>query len=220
LITIYLYNFSVLPLDNMPIKTFYLQNLFSFLNIGLAASVLSAITARFVFPAVSMEGEAFWIVQAAPVLMKYFLWIKFFLYYIPLVILAEVLVIFSNILLRVSPFMMVLSAITIFCIVPAVVGLGIGLGAIYADFKSENPAQVVTGFGGLLFMILSFSLITGVIILEAGPVYYIFMAQLREHSLSLMQIIWIIGSFSLALFLCLLAMFYPIHLGEKSLLIK
>jgi ABC-2 type transport system permease protein len=220
LIIIYLYNFSVLPLDNSPIKTVYLQNLFSFLNIGLAASVLSAISARFVFPAVSMEGEAFWIIQSAPVSIKKFLWIKFFLYYIPLVILAEVLVVFSNLLLRVSPFMMALSAITIFCLVPAVVGLATGLGAIYADFKSENPVQAVTGFGGLLFMILSFSLIAVVIILEAGPLYYILIAQLSDHSLSLMQIIWITCSFVLALFLCLLALFYTIHLGEKSLLIK
>jgi ABC-2 type transport system permease protein len=220
LVTIYLYNFSVLPLNNLPIKTVYLQNLFSFLNIGLAASVLSAISARFVFPAVSMEGEAFWIVQAAPVSTKKFLWIKFFLYYIPLIILAEILVIFSNLFLQVSPFMMVLSTITIFCLVPAVVGLATGLGAIYADFKSENPVQVVTGFGGLLFMILSFSLIAVVIFLEAGPVYYIFMAQLRGQSLSLMQMAWITCSFGLALFLSLLAIFYTIHLGEKSLLIK
>ena len=220
LVTIYLYNFSVLPLNNLPIKTVYLQNLFSFLNIGLAASVLSAISARFVFPAVSMEGEAFWIVQAAPVSTKKFLWIKFFLYYIPLIILAEILFIFSNLFLQVSPFMMVLSTITIFCLVPAVVGLATGLGAIYADFKSENPVQVVTGFGGLLFMILSFSLIAVVIILEAGPVYYIFMAQLRGQSLSLMQMAWITCSFGLALFLCLLAIFYTIHLGEKSFLIK
>jgi ABC-2 type transport system permease protein len=220
LIAIYIYNFSVLPLDNTPIKTIYLQNIFSFLNIGLAASVLAAISARFVFPAVSMEGEAFWIIQAAPISAKTFLWIKFFLYYIPLIILAEVLVVSSNLLLRVTPFMMVLSILTIFCLVPAVVGLGIGMGAVYADFKSENPANVITSFGGLLFMILSFGLIALVIILEAGPVYQIFMADLRGQSLSFMQIIWTICSFSLAFLVCLLVLFYPIRLGEKSLMIK
>jgi ABC-2 type transport system permease protein len=207
-------------LDNSPIKTIYLQNLFSFLNIGLAASVLSAISARFVFPSVSMEGEAFWIVQAAPVKMKNFLWIKFFLYYIPLIILAELLIVASNLLLRVSTFMMVLSVITTFFLVPAIVGLATGLGAVYADFKSENPANVVTSFGGLLFMILSFGLIALVIILEAGPVYQIFMANLRGHSLSLIQIIWVMSSFLLAFLLCVFAIIYPIHLGGKSLIIK
>lgn len=220
LIVIYLYNFSVLPLDKTPIKTIYLQNIFSFLNIGLVASVLSAISARFVFPAVSMEGEAFWIVLAAPVKIKNFLWIKFFLYYIPLIILAEILIVASNFLLNVSSFMMILSIITTFCLVPAIVGLATGIGAVYADFKSENPANTVTSFGGLLFMIISFALIAAVIILEAGPVYQIFMADLHGQSLSLLQTIWTVSSFGLALSLCLFAIFYPIRLGEKHLLVK
>lgn len=217
LIIIYLYNFSVLPFDKSPIKTVYLQNLFSFLNMGLAAFVLSAIAARFVFPAVSMEGAAFWIVQAAPVSLKTFLWIKFFVYYFPLLIMAEILIVVSNLLLQVSPFMMVLSIITMFCLVPAVVAMGIGLGAVYPNFKSENPAQVVTSFGGLLFMILCFALIAAVIILEAGPVYYVFMANFRNQALALWQIALLIASLVLALFLCLFAILYPMRLGERSL---
>ena len=220
LIVIYIYNFSVLPIQNMPIKTIYLQNILSFLNIGLVAAVLSAISARFVFPAVSMEGEAFWIILAAPVRIKTFLWIKFFLYYIPLVFLAEVLVISSNYLLGVSSFMMMLSMMTTFFLVPSIVGLALGIGTVYADFKSENPANTVTGFGCLLFMILSFALVAIVIILEAGPVYQIFMADLRGQHLSLLSICWAIISFGMAFFLCVLATLYPIHLGKNHLTIK
>lgn len=220
LIVVYLYNFSVLPLDKSPIKTVYLQNVFSFLNVGLAAFVLAAISARFVFPAVSMEGEAFWIIQAAPVSMKTFLWIKFFLYYIPLVILSELLIVVTNILLGVTPFMMFLSMVTIFCLVPAIVGLAVGLGARYPDFKSENPALSVTSFGGLLFMLLSFGLIAAVIILEAGPVYRIFMSKMHNQNLSGFQIFRLIASFGLALLLCIFATIYPMKLGEKNLLKK
>jgi ABC-2 type transport system permease protein len=218
LIVIYLYNFSVLPLDRAPIKTIYLQNVFSFLNVGLSAFVLSAIAARFVFPAVSMEGEAFWIIQSAPVSMKTFLWIKFFLYYLPLLLLTETLIVASNILLRVTPFMMFLSVLTIFFLVPAIVALAVGLGARYPDFKSENPAMSATSFGGVLFMLLSFSLIASVIILEAGPVYRIFMAELHGQALSVKQIIRLALSFSFALFLCIFAVFYPMKLGENNLL--
>ncbi|HNQ65125.1 MAG TPA: hypothetical protein PK004_03200 [Smithella sp.] len=220
LIVIYIYNFSVLPLESYPIKTIYLQNVFSFLNIGLAAAVLAAVAARFVFPAVSMESEAFWIVQSAPVSIGNFLWIKFFLYYIPLMMMAEGLVVASNILLNVSDFMMLLSVLTVFFLVPAIVGLATGLGAVYADFKSENPANIVTGFGGLLFMILSFGLIALVIILEAGPVYTIFMADVLGKNLTALKILWAVLSFALAIFLCLLATFYPIHLGRKRLTVK
>ncbi len=217
LIVIYLYNFSVLPLEKSPVNIIYLQNVFSFLNMGLAAFVLSAIAARFVFPAVSMESEAFWIIQAAPVSIKTFLWIKFFLYYIPLLIVSEILIIVSNILLGVTPFIMVLSIITIFCLVPAIVAMAIGLGARYPDFKSENPAMAATSFGGLLFMLCSFALIAAVIIIEAGPVYYTFMADVHGRNLSLMRVVRLIASFSFALLLCVFAVFYPMRVGEKHL---
>lgn len=217
LIVVYLYNFSVLPLDKTPIKTIYLQNLFAFLNMGLATFVLTAIAARFVFPAVSMEGDAFWIVRSSPVSIRTFLWIKFFVYYVPLVILAEILIVLSNILLQVTPFMMGLSVGTVFCVVPGVVAMGVGLGAIYPDFHSENPAQSVTSFGGLLYMILCAGFIVAIIVLEAGPVYSMFMTDVRGESFSLRQWLWMCASFAIVLILCILAVIFPMKLGERRL---
>jgi ABC-2 type transport system permease protein len=115
---------------------------------------------------------------------------------------------------------MVLSIITIFCLVPAIVALAVGLGAVYPDFKSENPALSVTSFDGLLFMLFCFGLIAAVIMLEAGPVYYAFMADVQGKNLSALQIVWLIASFALALLLCLAAIFYLMRLGEKHLLTK
>jgi ABC-2 type transport system permease protein len=217
LITVYLYNFSVLPLGQSAIQTVYLQNLFSFLNMGLAAFVLTAISARFVYPAVSCEGDAFWIVRSAPLSLRAFLWVKFAVYFLPLLILAEILIVSSNLLLQVSPFMMVLSVVTVFLMVPGVVALGVGLGAAYPDFRSENPAQSVTSFGGLLFMLLAAGFIALVILLEAGPVYAVLMAGFRGRSLSGLQILWVALSFSLVLILCILAVILPMRLGERRL---
>ncbi|MCX5856104.1 MAG: hypothetical protein NTZ24_16295, partial [Deltaproteobacteria bacterium] len=217
LIVVYLYNFSVLPLARSPIRTIYLQNLFSFLNMGLAAFVLTAVAARFVYPAVSIEGDAFWIVKSSPIQIRQFLWIKFFVYYIPLLLLAEVLIVLSNILLNVTPFMMVLSVTTVFFMVPGIVSMGVGFGAAYPDFKSENPAQSVTSFGGLLFMILCAGFIAVIIVLEAGPVYSVFMADIRGVSLTALQWVWLIGSFFLVLLLCVLAVILPMRLGEQRL---
>jgi len=217
LIAIYLYNFSVLPLEKSPMKTIDLQNLLSFLNMGLASFVLTAIAARFVFPAVSTESAAFWIVKAAPVKMRTFLWVKFFLYYIPLLFLSEVLIVSTNILLHVTDFMMVLSVVTIFCMVPGVVAMGVGLGAAYPDFQSENPAQALTSFGGLLFMILCALFIGLVIVLEAGPVYNIFVAGMTGRHLSAGQWIRVIGSFALVVLLCIMAVILPMRMGEHRL---
>ena len=217
LVVIYVYNFKVLPLEKSPIKTVYLQNLFSFLNMGLALFVLTAVTARFAYPAVSQEKDAFWLVKTSPLSIRRFLWIKFFIYYLPLLILTEVLIVATNILLQVTPFMMTLSILTVFFIVPGIVAMGVGLGAAYPDFKAENPTQTITSFGGLVFMIACAGYIGLVVILEAGPVYNLFMAGIRNNSITLSAWIWIVGSFSLVLILSLLAIFLPMRFGEKRL---
>jgi ABC-2 type transport system permease protein len=217
LVVIYVYNFKVLPLEKSPIKTMYLQNLFAFLNMGLALFVLTAVTARFAYPAVSLEREAFWLVKSSPLSMRTFLWIKFFIYYLPLLILTEILIVATNILLQVTPFMMALSGLTVFLVVPGIVAMGIGLGAAYPDFKAQNPTQTVTSFGGLIFMIACAGYIGLVVILEAGPVYNLFMAGIHNKTISLSMWIWIVGSFVLVLILSWLAICLPMRLGEKRL---
>ena len=217
LIVIYLYNFKVLPLERAPIQTVYLQNLLSFLNMALAAFVLTAITARFAFPAVSLEGPAFWLVRSSPISLKHFLWIKFFIYLIPLLILTELLIVATNLLLSVAPFMMALSTLTMLLVVPAVVALGIGLGAAFPDFNAESPAQSVTSFGGLVFMMISAGYIMVVVVLEAGPVYRIFMAKIAGNTLGLWEWVWTGGAFGLILLLTAAAIFIPMKFGHGRL---
>ncbi|MFO7972859.1 MAG: hypothetical protein R6U40_14075 [Desulfobacterales bacterium] len=217
LVVIYIYNFNVLPIEKAPIKTVYLQNLLSFLNMGLAGFVLTAVAARFAYPAVSTEKEAFWLVKSAPIPLANYLWIKFVIYCLPLLMLTEILIVATNILLKVSPFMMGLSIINIFFMVPGVVSMGIGFGAAYPDFKSENPAQTVTSFGGLLFMIACAGYIGAVIIIQAGPVYHVFMAGIKETRFSGFMWLWIIGSFGAAFIINILAIVLPMKFGEKTL---
>ncbi len=217
LIVIYLYNFSVLPLEKAPIDTIFLQNLLSFLNMALASFVIIAITARFAYPSVSTEGGAFWIVLASPISIKAFLWIKFFIYLFPLLILSELLIVATNLLLHVSPFMMALSTITFLFLIPGVVALGVGLGAAYPDFASENPTQIVTSFGGLVFMMISVAYIGVVIVLLAGPVHHYLMANLRGIPLPFSLKIWFFVTFFAALALSLTAIFVPLRFGARRL---
>lgn len=217
LLVIYIYNFGALPLDKSPIQTVYLQNLFAFLNMALALFVLTAVTARFAYPAVSLEREAFWLVKASPVSLRTFLAIKFCIYYLPLLLLTEILVVGTNLLLKVTPFMMLLSSVTVFCLVPGIVAIGIGLGAAYPDFKAENPTQTVTSFGGLVFMITCAALIGAVILLEAGPVYRIFMAGVHGRELPAGIWAWTAGSFAFALALSVAAVVLPLRFGLRRL---
>jgi ABC-2 type transport system permease protein len=217
LVVVYLYNFSVLPLKKSPIGSFYLQNLLSFLNLGLAGFVLSAVGARFVFPAVSVERRSFWIIQSSPLGLKGFLWGKFLMGLVPLLFLAEALILLTNLLLQVTPLMMVLSAATIFFMTFGITGLGVGLGAIYPRFRVENVSQIATGLGGIIYMIYSLLFVGSVVLLEAWPVYLLFMAKLGRSIISPYQWAQIGLSFAAILILNVLTVVIPMNMGQKRL---
>jgi ABC-2 type transport system permease protein len=113
--------------------------------------------------------------------------------------------------------MMGLSTITVFFMVFGITAMGVGLGAAYPNFCLENIAQAATGFGGMLFMFLCLGFIGSVIVLEAGPVYTIFMAKLRGTPITLIHWIWIIVSFGLVAAINVIAVYWPMRLGEQSL---
>jgi len=179
LILVYLYNFKVLPLDRSPMPAGTLRTLVSFANLALAGFVLSAVAVRFAFPAISLEGEAFWIMQSAPISLRALLWSKFWLNVAPLLALGELLVFFSNLLLRVPDWMMALSLLTVGLMTFGIAAINVGLGALYPNFHYDNAAEIPTSFGGAVSMIASVVFIALSVAIEAWPIYQLAMASLR-----------------------------------------
>jgi ABC-2 type transport system permease protein len=217
LVVVYLFNFKALPLNKVPGITFYLENVISFLNVGLAGFVLSSVAVRFIYPAISLEGRSFWIMMSSPVELRRFIWCKFWTSLVPLLVLAELLIMLSNTFLHVTQFMMIISTVTIFFITIAIVSLGIGIGAVYPRFRVEDVAQIHSGFGGLVYMIICVIFIGLVILLEAWPTYLIFMARIGNRSLTFFQWIEVIACFCLTVLIILSAILVPFKIGLKRL---
>jgi ABC-2 type transport system permease protein len=221
LIVVYLYNFRVLDLEKIPLTTVYLQNLLSFLNMGLAGFVISAVAIRFVFPAVSIEGKSFWLVRSAPISIRKLLWSKFWMYLVPLLLLSEILIVLSNWFLNVSGFMMGVSVVTMVFLTAGTVGLGIGLGAVYPRFSVENVAKIATGYGAILYMILAMGFVALAVSLEAWPVNVIFMstsAGTKIHASRWVLVVCALGLVSvLSLAVCVLPMQWGVrHLQARE----
>jgi ABC-2 type transport system permease protein len=217
LMVVYIYSFKLLPLERAALPSFYVQNVISFLNLGMVGFVTSAVAVRFVFPAVSLEGASFWIIRAAPISIRDFLWGKFWSSLLPLLVLAEVLIVLSNTLLKVTPFMMNLGIVTVFMMTFGITSLGVGLGAIFPKFKHENVAQIPTGFGGIVYMLMTLLFIGVVIVLEAWPVYRIFTAQTFGGHISLSGWAIIATSFLMVAVVNILAIFLPMKIGLNRL---
>ena len=181
---VYVYNFRVLDLERIPYMAGVIKNAYAFVNLAMAAFVLSAVAVRFVFPAVSAEGAAFWIVRSSPVPMRVFLWSKFWTGLAPILVLALGLTVVSNELLGVGLFLRVLSAVAIVFMTFALVGLAAGMGARYPRFGAENLTQVAGSYGGVAFMVLAVLFILATVSLLAWPASIYLLHELRGVALS------------------------------------
>lgn len=209
LVIVYVFNIYKLPLD-LPV----LRLLVSFLNIGMIGFVVAAVALRFVFPQVSLEGNSFWIIRSAPLSVNRFMWEKFWLSMIPLVILATALIWFSNIVLKADTFMMVFTTATVFFQTIGLTGMGIGMGAYFPRFKVENIAQIESSMGGVLYMVFSLFYIGLTIALEALPVRMYVMGQIGSKFLSSTLLIGTVGAI---LVMNVLVTYLPVKLGIKAI---
>ncbi len=163
LVVVYLFNIKTLPLHRGESVGFFYITLVSFLNLGLAGFVLAAIAARFVFPAVSLEGRHMWLLRSSPLDLRALLWSKYWVGTIPLLALALLLTGLTNVLLQVQPFMMALCLVTIVGLTFAIAALALGFGALFPQFETENAAQIPTSFGGLVYMMAAIAVLAAVI---------------------------------------------------------
>jgi ABC-2 type transport system permease protein len=217
LIMVYLYNFSVLPKLDAPEIAMFLRNAIAFLNIGLAGFVLASLGVRFLFPALSAEGRAFWILKGSPVRLRRVLWVKFLFYLFPMMVLGLFLVIMTNRLLEMGLFISIISTVTIALLTLGITSLSVGMGVVYADFKQADPNRAFTGIGGLLTMIYAALAVSSVVLLEALPVYRIMMMGYFHHRLGTGDYFMIGICFTAALAVAVFLIVYPLRVGLNKI---
>ena len=217
LVLIYLYNFRVLDLDRIPYMSGVIKNVYAFVNLGMAGFVMATIAVRFVFPAVSAEGPAFWIIRAGPVSMSDFLWSKFWTGFVPVFLLTEGLTITANEFLGIDPFLKVVAAAAIVFMSLALVGLATGLGARYPRFNAENASQVAGSYGGVAFMIVAVFFVIVMIVLLGWPssVYLLYRVRVRPPTLLRLSLVAL--SFLAAAVLSVATCWFSMRAGVRAL---
>lgn len=142
-------------------------DLISYLNLGACALNLATITTRFVYPQFSLEGKRVWIVGLAPLGLAGVLKTKFALAVSTALALTLGLICLSCRMLELSAARTGYFAAAIAVMAFTLTALAVGLGALYPNFKEENPGKIVSGFGGTFCLVLSFVYILGSVALLA-----------------------------------------------------
>ncbi len=141
----------------------------SYLNLTACALTLSTLTTRFVFPQFSLEGRRLWIIGLAPLGLPRVLMQKFWASCLAATTITVFLMITSGFILQLSAARIVYFVAAVVLISVALCSLSVSLGAIFPNFKEDNPSKIVSGFGGTLCLVASFVYIVLFITLLAFP---------------------------------------------------
>jgi ABC-2 type transport system permease protein len=147
----------------------YWETLISYLNLAACALTLSTLTTRFVYPMFSLEGRRVWILGLSPVGLRRVVWQKFWMSFVIAAVITVGLMIASAMMLSLPAGRVVYFAVTIAMMSAALSGLAVGIGALFPNFKEENPSKIVSGFGGTLCLVMSFLYNTALVALLAVP---------------------------------------------------
>jgi ABC-2 type transport system permease protein len=211
ILAVYFLNLRNLQYHLLPAKW---QNLIVFLNVFSVCAVMCSFGSRFVYPQLSLEGQGFWILGRSPLTMGRVLLTKFAVALACMVVVSAGLMYISASMLDVAPLVRTTAVALAVVLSFAISGLSTGLGAVYLDLRHQNPAAILSSFGGTLNLVLSL-LVMFVVIIPVGAVFHA--AQIGELSVHRVSgsLAW---ALAWAVVVSVLAGLVPLHLGHRSLL--
>jgi ABC-2 type transport system permease protein len=210
LLSLYFLNLGSLGYDDLD-KPW--ANLIAFLNMFSLSAVMSSLSSRFVFPQLSLESKTLWLVALAPVSLTRMMLIKFVLSSGALLLIGGTLTMLSNAMLDLPEFSLRLSTLLMPCVAFALAGMATGLGAIFMETEAKTPAQILSGYGGTLNLILTLLTVI-LLVLVPGIVSHLSTSDMMPAGIEA----WLFPLTSLYIVLIsLLAGALPLYLGHRSL---
>lgn len=222
LCVLYLYNFQSLRQAGEyaalePLAQAWWSALLVLLNVVVGSLVAATIGMRFVFPSVSMEGKGLWILEVAPISIPQMLRAKFWCWFIPLAGMMSVIMVSGGMAIDAEPRIVAVSGLSSWVMCYGILGLAVGMGAVFSNFSWDHPAQITAGMGAVLYFLTSVLLIA----VSMLPVGGLLAARtLREQGMHFSSVQWaalvLLLSASLV-YLHVLVHRWAMHVGHVAL---
>jgi ABC-2 type transport system permease protein len=218
LLALYFFNIRRMSYD---LNSVYWRNLVSFLNLTVTALILSTFTTRFIFPMISLEGRKFWILGLLPLHREHVLWGKFAFAASGALIASELLVVLSDVMLRLDWSMILLHTITVLILCMGLAGISVGLGARLPNLSEDDPSKIAAGFGGTLNLVVSMFFILLIVVLLALPCHLYFAGlEAQQRGLLIGSELefrhWMAVSIAAAVAIGYAATMIPMRLGTRA----
>ena len=216
---IYLYNFRMLHSVNAlpPPSREWWRGILVFMNLGMGGFVLTAVCSRFIYPSISLEGRAFWLLQAAPISALSVLRTRFWFWYIPAALLGCCILIIGSSAIDPAAEIVVINIFVSLALCSGMVSLALGIGALFADFEWEHASQLAASFGSLVFMMASIVLILASMV-PIGVLIFVYAVRSIGYGVSVYTWYTCAGlSIFLLAYLNFLVSHWALQLGEQAL---
>jgi len=192
------------------------RNLISFLNLFSLATIMCSFCSRFVFPQISLEGHAFWIIGLSPTGMSRVLKYKFALAVSTMLMISGTLMGVSAIMLDVKNYVLLINIIVAAAVSCGLCGLAMGLGALFMDLKQTNPVAIISGFGGTFNLVMSLIYIMAAII----PFGFICHVHIIGNISRSLFVSGIVASGVWLIIITTLTTLLPLIVGRRSLIAR
>lgn len=186
-----------------------------YVNLAICGFVIVALSGRFLFPLISIEGRSFWLLLQAPISLERILVGKWLGAMLPVAIVGQVLIWTSNLLVLQHWFYLLFASLFILLLSICVAAIAVGMGAIYPQFHNPNAASIAASFGALIFMVSS------IVMILVTLLFTFFLVTHTGHMITGVGMIQMTGRhilfFALALLIPICCAGASIKLGAMSL---
>jgi len=170
---------------NLRLRVTEVQTLGYLILYAFGGFLSCSLALRFVFPAISLEGNSFWTQLSAPLNMKKPYFLKFALGFVLVLAPALLVAVFSNIpFVRISqrrPLLLYFGVFSAVWVSVTLVSLNLGLGSFFANYKEKNPIRLASSQGATLTFLMSLVYLFALV--------SVFIIPLTEYFQSLFQIL-------------------------------
>ncbi len=145
-------------------------------NLAAVAGILASLGARFFFPMPSLESRMAWVVRLAPLPPEHTLWAKVALAMLWTLPPALAIAIGTIVMLDLPAALIVVALFDVALFDVALMSMSVGFGFLLPELGQDEPARIVSGFGGTAALLvgLAYVLVAAILVwLQVGWVPWV-----------------------------------------------
>ena len=149
---------------------------------------ISTLSLRFIFPLISLEGQAFWKLKSSPVQNSLFLKSKIVIFTSLILFIALSLSFFSN--YKFGIVLTAFSAITTLLTALTIISINFGMGGLYTNFKEKNAIRLSSSQGASLSFLINIVYMLFLVLVLYKPLSGLFLSIMTKQTFALTSFYW------------------------------